>query len=280
MRGRWRWWAMPTRSSEHASGERIDGCDVVVRFNRAHVAGIEDKVGRRTDILVANRNYNLRKAPSPAETLQPRCVVCFLEPQPGIDYGSFAEWTGDLPTLTVFAPDLLAAAQVERTRPVTMGTDALYTFVNLFSLERLFLTGFTFYGAAGSGQGVYWQDDRKSRGVFHDLEPEAAAVREHRRALRRRGRGDAGGAGAVASIRRRARGGCGGFAGTAGQSVRPRRLATDPLGNAAAPACRGARSRPILRRCQGQAGTAEGDHALVGSGIGREDCADAAPEPR
>ena len=56
---------------EHASGERIDGCDLVVRFNRAHVAGIEDKVGRRTDILVANRNYNLRKAPSPAETLQP-----------------------------------------------------------------------------------------------------------------------------------------------------------------------------------------------------------------
>ena len=54
-----------------------------------------------------------------------------------------------------------------------MGTDALYTFVNLFRLERLFLTGFTFYGAAGSGQGVYWQDDRKSRGVFHDLEPEA-----------------------------------------------------------------------------------------------------------
>ena len=158
---------------EHASGGRIDGCDLVVRFNRAHVAGIEDKVGRRTDILVANRNYNLSKAPSPAETLQPRCVVCFLEPQPDIDYGSFAEWTGDLPTLTVFAPDLLAAAQVERTRPVTMGTDALYTFVNLFRLERLFLTGFTFYGAAGSGQGVYWQDDRKSRGVFHDLEPEA-----------------------------------------------------------------------------------------------------------
>lgn len=158
---------------EHASGDRIDGCDLVVRFNRAHVAGIEDKVGRRTDILVANRNYNLRKAPAPAATLAPRCVVCFVEPQPDIDYGAFAEWVGDLPTLTVFAPDLLAAAQVERTRPVTMGTNALYTFANMFRLERLFLTGFTFYGAAGSGQGVYWQDERKSRGVFHDLEPEA-----------------------------------------------------------------------------------------------------------
>jgi Glycosyltransferase family 29 (sialyltransferase) len=158
---------------EHASGERIDACDVVVRFNRAHVAGIEGKVGRRTDILVANRNYNLRKAPSPAGTLRPRCVVCFLEPLPDADYAAFEEWTGGLPTFTTFAPDLLRAAPVERTRPVTMGTNALYAFLNLFRLERLFLTGFTFYGAAGSGQGVYWQDERKSRGTFHDLEPEA-----------------------------------------------------------------------------------------------------------
>jgi hypothetical protein len=158
---------------EHASGERIDACDVVVRFNRAHVAGIEDKVGGRTDILVANRNYNLRKAPSPEATLRPRCVVCFLEPQPDLDQAPFEEWTGGLPTFTTFAPDLLRAAQVDRTRPVTMGTNALYAFVNLFRLERLFLTGFTFYGAAGSGHGVYWQDERKSRGAFHDLEPEA-----------------------------------------------------------------------------------------------------------
>ena len=63
---------------DHASGERIDGCDIVVRFNRAHVDGIEAKVGRRTDILVANRNYNLKKAPSPAATLRPRCVVWIL----------------------------------------------------------------------------------------------------------------------------------------------------------------------------------------------------------
>ena len=215
--------------------------------------GSRTRSGRRTDILVANRNYNLRKAPSPAETLQPRCVVCFLEPQPDIDYGSFAEWVGDLPTLTVFAPDLLAAAQVERTRPVTMGTNALYTFVNLFSLERLFLTGFTFYGAAGSGQGVYWQDDRKSRGVFHDLEPEAQlfasivarfggeveATPEVRELLRRYG-GAASRRPAELSPR------------ATGRSLRPRRLAADPLGDAAAPAGRGARPRPILRRRQGQ----------------------------
>ena len=158
---------------EHNSGAEIDACDVVVRFNRAHVDGIEDRVGRRTEILVANRNYHLGKAPSPAETLRPRCVVCFLEPQPDLELAPFEAWTGGLPTLTLLAPDLLNAVQAERTRPVTMGTNALYAFVNLFKLEGLFLTGFTFYGAAGSGQGVYWQDERKSRGMFHDLEPEA-----------------------------------------------------------------------------------------------------------
>lgn len=157
---------------EHASGARIDGCDVVVRFNKAYVEGIEDKVGSRTDILVANRTYSLAKAP-PAATLRPRCVLSFVEPLHDVDYAAFLEWTGEVPTLVTLAPDLLQSVHVERTRPVTMGTAALYTLLNLFAFERIFLTGFTFYGAAGSGQGVYWKDDRKSRGMFHDLEPEA-----------------------------------------------------------------------------------------------------------
>jgi Glycosyltransferase family 29 (sialyltransferase) len=158
---------------DYENGARIDSYDIVVRFNRAYVDGVEGKVGRRTDILVANRMFSLRKTASPAETIRPRCVVCFVEPSHGIELGAFEEWTGDLPTMVTLAPDLLNATQVERTRPVTMGTDALYTFVNLFDLERLYVSGFTFYGAAGSGPGVYWKEKPKPRGVFHDLEPEA-----------------------------------------------------------------------------------------------------------
>lgn len=158
---------------DHPNGARIDAHDVVVRFNRAYVEGVEEQVGRRTDILVANRMYSLRKTPSPAETIRPRCVVCFLEPAAGIDLAAFEAWTGELPTYVTFAPDLLNAAQVERTRPVTMGTNALYALVNLLAPERLFVTGFTFYGATGSGPGVYWQEKPKDRGVFHDLEAEA-----------------------------------------------------------------------------------------------------------
>jgi Glycosyltransferase family 29 (sialyltransferase) len=159
---------------EWPSGELIDGHDLVVRFNRAYTEGIEDRVGRRTDILVANRTYSLRKATSPAATLKPRCVVCFLEPDHEIDYASFKAWTGDLPTLITLAPDLAGVGQFRRTRPVTMGTNALYTFLRLFRIERLFLTGFTFYGAAPGSHGVYCGPERKARGMWHDLEDEAA----------------------------------------------------------------------------------------------------------
>jgi hypothetical protein len=159
---------------EWPSGELIDGHDLVVRFNRAYTEGIEDRVGRRTDILVANRTYSLRKAPSPAATLKPRCVVCFLEPDHEIDYASFNAWTGGLPTLITLAPDLAGIGQFRRTRPVTMGTNALYTFLRLFRIERLFLTGFTFYGAVPGSHGVYCGPERKGRGTWHDLEDEAA----------------------------------------------------------------------------------------------------------
>jgi hypothetical protein len=156
------------------SGELIDGHDLVVRFNRAYTEGIEDRVGRRTDILVANRTYSLRKAPSPAATLKPRSIVCFLEPQHEIDYDAFKAWTGGLPTMLIFAPDLASVGQFGRTRPVTMGTNALYTFLRLFRIERLFLSGFTFYGAVAGSHGVYCGEPRKARGTWHDLEDEAA----------------------------------------------------------------------------------------------------------
>ncbi|MGH6914026.1 MAG: glycosyltransferase family 29 protein, partial [Geminicoccales bacterium] len=159
---------------EWPSGELIDGHDLVVRFNRAYTEGIEDRVGRRTDILVANRTYSLRKAPSPRQTLKPKCVVCFLEPDHEIDYASFNAWTGGLPTLITLAPDLAGIGQFRRTRPVTMGTNALYTFLRLFKIERLFLTGFTFYGAVPGSHGVYCGAPRKARGMWHDLEDEAA----------------------------------------------------------------------------------------------------------
>lgn len=156
------------------NGELVDSHDIVVRFNRAYTDGIEASVGRRTDILVANRLYSLRKAPPPAKTVKPKCVVCFLDPHSDTDYDSFKAWTGELPTIVTFAPDLAGLGQSRRTRPVTMGTNALYTFLRLFKIERLFLTGFTFYGAVAGSHGVYCGEQRRSRGMVHDLEDEAS----------------------------------------------------------------------------------------------------------
>jgi hypothetical protein len=158
---------------DYESGSLIDACDLVVRFNKAHVTGIESKVGRRTDILVANRRYSLERAPPPGETLQPRCLACFIEPDRGPDPVAWGRWAGAVPTFVTLAPDLLGAIQVERTRPVTSGTSALYCFVHMLPIKRLFVTGFTFYGAAGVGPGNYWEELSDPRGLFHDLEAEA-----------------------------------------------------------------------------------------------------------
>jgi Glycosyltransferase family 29 (sialyltransferase) len=46
------------------NGALIDSHDLVIRFNRAHVKGIEDKIGSRTDLLVANAANLLQEAPS------------------------------------------------------------------------------------------------------------------------------------------------------------------------------------------------------------------------
>ncbi len=157
----------------YENGHFIDAHDVVVRFNKAYTAGVERNVGSRTDILVANATYSASKAARPRESVNPRCIVCFLEPRQDTNYSAFLDWVRGVPTLMVFIPDLIGVPQTQRTRPVTLGTDALYTFLRLFSLECLFLTGFTFYGAAGGSRRVYWEDRRVSRGLFHDLGIEA-----------------------------------------------------------------------------------------------------------
>ena len=156
------------------NGTVIDDCDMVVRFNCAFTEGLESKIGSRTDVLVANRNYSLKKAPSPADKLHPRCVLSFVEPISDIDYSAFREWVGDIPTVISFAPDLIGLGRLERTRPVMMGTNAVYTLLRLFPVERLFISGFNLYGAAGGGAGTYCgKQERKSRGLWHDLDEEA-----------------------------------------------------------------------------------------------------------
>jgi Glycosyltransferase family 29 (sialyltransferase) len=160
---------------EFNNGELIDGYDMVVRFNRAQTTGLESKIGRRTDLLVANENNRLELAPSPAETLKPRCVLSFVLREPGFDIAPFRRWVGDdIPTLCAVPPDIIGFEQTGRTRLLTQGTYALYFLLNSIRIERLFLTGFTMFGAGPGGAQKYYEpkERRRAPGNYHDLDQE------------------------------------------------------------------------------------------------------------
>ncbi len=158
------------------NGAAIDACDLVVRFNRARTAGHETRIGSRTDVLFVNASNSLSKAPPPTELCRPRCLVCFSSPQGArdLDPAPFREWAGDdVPLLWSFGPDLIGLPAASRTKPLTSGTYALFTLQRLFDLQRLFVTGFTMFGAVPGGAGKYWNEAVPAAAVAHDLDEEA-----------------------------------------------------------------------------------------------------------
>jgi Glycosyltransferase family 29 (sialyltransferase) len=160
---------------EFDNGELIDSHDMVVRFNRAQTAGIEDKIGRRTDLLVANELNCLEIAPSPADTVRPRCVLSFVLREPGFDITPFRTWVGDgIPTLCSVPPDIIGFKQTGRTRLLTQGSYTLYFLLNSIRFERLFITGFTMFGAGPGGSQKYYEPTKHKRslGTYHDLDQE------------------------------------------------------------------------------------------------------------
>lgn len=160
---------------DYQHGAKIDACDVVVRFNRATTGGLEDKVGSRTDVLVVNASNSKSLAPSPAETVRPRCLVTYVSPQgvPSLRPDEFAEWVGETPILLTFGPDLIDLPAGHHTRPMTSGTYFLLTILRMFTLERVFVTGFTMFGAKGGPSQKYYEDRRAGVGTFHDLDIES-----------------------------------------------------------------------------------------------------------
>ena len=159
---------------EYQNGSRIDGHDLVVRFNRATTAGNEEKIGSRTDILVVNASNSKKLGAPPAETVRPKCLVSFVSPQgiPNVDYDAFVEWVGELPLMLVFGPDLIGIESPLRTRPLTSGTYFLLTALRMLEIERLLVTGFTMFGAVAGGSEKFYSDPRQGVGTFHDLDAE------------------------------------------------------------------------------------------------------------
>jgi hypothetical protein len=165
---------------EHHNGALIDDYDVVVRFNRIQTAGLEEAIGTRTDILCVNAANSLQKAPSPAGTTRPKYLVCFMSPQGcgKADFTAFCEWVGELPILLTFGPDLIGLTPTARSRPLTSGTYILFTLLQLLTIERLFVTGFTMFGAVSGGAGKVYEDKHGAAGAFHDIDQESRILAE------------------------------------------------------------------------------------------------------
>jgi hypothetical protein len=160
---------------EHENGAKIDAHDLVVRFNRATTEGLESKIGSRTDILVVNASNSRAMSPSPSETVRPRCLVTFVSPQgvPNVPREPFADWVGETPVLLTFGPDLIGLPPVHHTRPMTSGTYFLLMILRMLTVDRLFVTGFTMFGATGGATSKYYRDDRPGVGAYHDLDVES-----------------------------------------------------------------------------------------------------------
>lgn len=160
---------------DYENGEKIDSYDVVVRFNRATTDGMESKIGHRTEILVTNASNSRKMAPPPSETVNPRCLVTYISPEfsTNLQIDDFADWVEDLPILLTFGPDLFNLPAKFRTRPLTSGTYFLFMILRMLTVEKLFVTGFTMFGAGGGASGKYYQDNRSGVGTFHDLDLEA-----------------------------------------------------------------------------------------------------------
>jgi hypothetical protein len=160
---------------ERDDGAIIDSHDLIVRFNRARTVGLEKQVGSRTDVLFVNASNSLEKAPPPADLCQPRCLVCFVSPQGSrtLDDEPFRAWAGDCPLLWTFGPDLIGLPGISRSKPLTSGTYALFMLLRLFDVQRLFVTGFTMFGAVPGGAGKYWNEAVPAASQAHDLDQEA-----------------------------------------------------------------------------------------------------------
>lgn len=159
------------------NGDFIDSHDIVVRFNRTTVNGMEKLVGTRTDIIVANDANRLSKAPSPEFASKPQCVVTFINTQ-GVGKRSeeqlngFLEWVARTPLLWCAGPEILCCDVPMRRRGFSMGTYALHALPFFLSIEKLFVTGFTMFGESEGGSDHHTKKSNRATVTWHDADLE------------------------------------------------------------------------------------------------------------
>ncbi len=161
------------------NGPAIDACDLVVRFNRATTSkDLADRIGARTDLLCVNMENLVHFAEHPDQLpAGVRCLLCFTSPDSVRRRGIVAPDHHDLPVpaFVTFGPDpyRIQSRVGGRSRPLTTGTYSLFTLTRALSLRKLFVTGFTMFGAGGGTADKYFNDPQSNNGVYHDLDNEA-----------------------------------------------------------------------------------------------------------
>lgn len=141
------------------NGARIESNDLVVRFNRATVKGFEKQVGSRTDLLVCNQLNTLKRSPSPVDLLHPKAALLMI----GVDgmarlgQDDLSDWLGDIPTFSTLVPDIVEVENTTHERLYSTGTYALYFLTKAFSFEKIFITGFSFFGLTSGNSGHYFR---------------------------------------------------------------------------------------------------------------------------
>lgn len=169
------------------NGDYIDSHDIVVRFNRTTVDGIEKNVGSRTDIIVANDANRLSKAPSPEFASKPKCVVTFVNTHGAGNrtkeqLGGFLEWVANTPLLWCPGPEILCCDVPMRKRGFSMGTYALHALPYFLNIEKIFVTGFTMFGESEGGADHHSKKSNRATVTWHDADLEryiAANVLAH-----------------------------------------------------------------------------------------------------
>jgi len=159
------------------NGSHIDSYDIVVRFNRTTVNGMEKWIGRRTDIIVANDSNSLKKATSPEHASAPKCVVTFVRPssvgtRSQDDRQDFLAWVANTPLFFCPGPEILCCDIPRRHRGFSMGTYALAGLPAFLNIKRLFVTGFTMFGESTGGSDHHTKKTSRASVTWHDADLE------------------------------------------------------------------------------------------------------------
>lgn len=152
-------------------GREIDRADVVIRFNECRLCGWEAQVGERTDLLITNPYVEKRELTVPRE-VNPRMAMVIFSHQRRGSRDQLADWLGDVPAFSTFAPRLHKVPDIPPDLPISTGTYGIYLASRLLLPARMLVTGFSMFNPRYSP--YYWESKMPPGVAKHDFPREAS----------------------------------------------------------------------------------------------------------